>query len=133
VPARWAGSPTALATRAILKLHLDRGAAAISSRAGGSEALRTPWRKARAAVRDPRGSRHLINAEPTENKLTLGSKGALRNEIEAGRRMAHSAYPELGESSIEKLLDALAQASWGLAVSRRRSGLSGQPRRASKS
>src|SRR5208282_353588 len=45
--------------------------------------------------------------EPTENKLALGSKGALRFEIIARGRMAHSAYPELGESAIEKLLDAL--------------------------
>jgi acetylornithine deacetylase len=60
-----------------------------------------------AAARQPRGSRYLINGEPTENKLALGSKGALRFEIEGHGRMAHSAYPELGESAIEKLLDAL--------------------------
>jgi len=62
-----------------------------------------------AAARSPRGSRFLINGEPTENKLALGSKGALRLELDAHGRMAHSAYPELGESAIEKLLDALAQ------------------------
>ncbi len=60
-----------------------------------------------AAARQPRGSRYLINGEPTENKLALGSKGTLRHEIVAHGRMAHSAYPELGESAIEKLLDAL--------------------------
>jgi len=60
-----------------------------------------------AAARQPRGSRHLINGEPTENKLALGSKGALRFEVVATGRMAHSAYPHLGESAIEKLLDAL--------------------------
>ena len=60
-----------------------------------------------AASRDPRGSRYLINGEPTENKLALGSKGALRYEIVAQGRMSHSAYPHLGESAIEKLLDAL--------------------------
>jgi acetylornithine deacetylase len=60
-----------------------------------------------AAARAPRGSRFLINGEPTENKLALGSKGALRYEITARGRMAHSAYPELGESAIEKLLDVL--------------------------
>ena len=60
------------------------------------------------AARHPRGARYLINGEPTENKLALGSKGALRYEVLAGGRMAHSAYPELGESAIEKLLDALA-------------------------
>ena len=59
------------------------------------------------ASKSPRGSKFLINGEPTENKLALGSKGALRFEIVAKGRMAHSAYPELGESAIEKLLDAL--------------------------
>ena len=54
-----------------------------------------------------RGSKFLINGEPTENKLALGSKGALRFEVIAKGRMAHSAYPELGESAIEKLVDAL--------------------------
>lgn len=60
------------------------------------------------AARNGRGSRFLINGEPTSNKLALGSKGALRFELTASGRMAHSAYPELGESAIEKLLDALA-------------------------
>ncbi len=60
-----------------------------------------------AAARDHRGSRFLINGEPTENRLALGSKGALRFEITAKGRMAHSAYPHLGESAIEKLLDVL--------------------------
>ncbi|MBI3681094.1 MAG: M20/M25/M40 family metallo-hydrolase, partial [Acidobacteria bacterium] len=60
------------------------------------------------AAKNPRGSRYLINGEPTENQLALGSKGALRLEIETSGRMAHSAYPELGESAIDKLLDILA-------------------------
>ncbi len=59
------------------------------------------------AAQHPRGSRFLINGEPTENKLAIGGKGALRYEIRATGKMAHSAYPELGESAIEKLLDAL--------------------------
>src|SRR5579864_1934492 len=62
-----------------------------------------------AAARDPRGSRYLINGEPTENKLALASKGVLRYEIVAQGKLAHSAYPELGESAIEKLLDALGR------------------------
>jgi acetylornithine deacetylase len=62
------------------------------------------------AAKSPRGSKFLINGEPTENKLALGSKGALRLEMVASGRMAHSAYPELGESAIEKLLDALQAA-----------------------
>ncbi len=61
------------------------------------------------AAQNGRGSKFLINGEPTENKLASGSKGALRYEITASGRMAHSAYPELGESAIEKLLDALAR------------------------
>lgn len=60
-----------------------------------------------AAAKDRRGSRFIINGEPTENKLAIGSKGGLRYEIAAQGRMAHSAYPHLGESAIEKLLDAL--------------------------
>jgi acetylornithine deacetylase len=62
---------------------------------------------AKAAALEPRGSRYLINGEPTENKLALASKGALRLEISTVGRMAHSGYPELGESAIEKLLDTL--------------------------
>ena len=64
---------------------------------------------AQAASKDSRGSKFLVNGEPTECKLVLGSKGALRYEIIATGKMAHSAYPELGESAIEKLLDALAR------------------------
>jgi acetylornithine deacetylase len=59
------------------------------------------------AAKNGRGSRFLVNGEPTENKLAVGSKGALRMEVFASGRMAHSAYPELGESAIDKLLDAL--------------------------
>jgi len=62
---------------------------------------------AAAANRNPRGTRFLINGEPTENRLALGTKGALRVEIVAAGRAAHSAYPELGESATEKLLEAL--------------------------
>jgi acetylornithine deacetylase len=62
---------------------------------------------AAVAARSPRGSRFLVNGEPTNNKLALASKGALRFELIAHGRMAHSAYPELGESAIEALLDAL--------------------------
>ena len=60
-----------------------------------------------AASQTPRGSRFIINGEPTENRLALGSKGAFRFELHSHGKMAHSAYPELGESAICKLLDAL--------------------------
>ena len=62
---------------------------------------------ARVAAQSPRGSRFLINGEPTGNHIALGTKGALRYEITARGRLAHSAYPELGCSAIEKLLDVL--------------------------
>jgi acetylornithine deacetylase len=61
------------------------------------------------AARESCGSRYLINGEPTENKLALGSKGALRYEVGATGKMAHSAYPELGDSAIHKLIDALGE------------------------
>ena len=60
-----------------------------------------------AANEQPRGSQYLVNGEPTENRLALGSKGALYIEVRAAGRMAHSAYPELGDSAIDKLLAAL--------------------------
>ena len=50
----------------------------------------------------------LINGEPTENRLAAGSKGSLRLKILTEGRAAHSAYPERGESAIEKMLDVLA-------------------------
>lgn len=61
------------------------------------------------AATKPCGSKFIINGEPTGNKLALGSKGALRHQIVARGRMAHSAYPHLGESAIEKLLNALTR------------------------
>jgi acetylornithine deacetylase len=59
------------------------------------------------ANRSPKGSRFLINGEPTDNRLALASKGCLRVELRAHGKMAHSAYPELGESAIDKLLAVL--------------------------
>ena len=64
---------------------------------------------AQTANQQPRGVKYLINGEPTENRLAVASKGTLRVELVARGRMAHSAYPELGESAIEKLLDALQE------------------------
>src|SRR5919107_309821 len=51
---------------------------------------------------------YLINGEPTGNRLAVGSKGSLRLRLSTEGRAAHSAYPERGESAIEKLLDVLA-------------------------
>ena len=52
----------------------------------------------------PPGVRYLINGEPTENLLALGSKGVLGLKLRAAGRACHSAYPELGDSATEKLL-----------------------------
>lgn len=62
---------------------------------------------AKVANQSPFGSRFLINGEPTENHIAIASKGTLRVEVTARGKMAHSAYPELGESAIDKLLEAL--------------------------
>jgi len=62
---------------------------------------------AKVANRQPRGSKFLINGEPTDNRLAIASKGSLRATITARGKMAHSAYPELGESAIDKLVEAL--------------------------
>lgn len=62
---------------------------------------------ARVANLHSRGSRFLINGEPTDNCLALASKGALNAVIRTRGKMAHSAYPELGESAIHKLVPVL--------------------------
>jgi len=64
---------------------------------------------AREANLHPPGCRFIINGEPTENKLILGSKGHFRVDIRAKGKMAHSAYPHLGVSAIDKLIDALVE------------------------
>jgi acetylornithine deacetylase len=56
-----------------------------------------------------RSRRYLVNGEPTENRIALASKGTLRAEVTATGRMAHSAYPELGESAIDKLIPVLTR------------------------
>ena len=63
---------------------------------------------AKVANENPRGSRFLVNGEPTDNRLALASKGCLRVELYAEGKMAHSAYPELGDSAIDKLVAALS-------------------------
>ena len=61
------------------------------------------------ANESPKGSRFLVNGEPTDNRLALASKGALRTVLRATGKMAHSAYPELGDSAIHKLVRVLAR------------------------
>ena len=59
-----------------------------------------------AATLAPKG-RFLINGEPTENRLVTAQKGTLKVILEVRGRAAHSGYPELGDSAIDRLLDAL--------------------------
>lgn len=62
---------------------------------------------AQVANRQSPGCKFLVNGEPTDNRMATASKGTLRVNVIAEGRMAHSAYPELGESAIDKLLEAL--------------------------
>ena len=62
---------------------------------------------ARAANLMPRGSEYIVNGEPTDNRLIVGTKGMFWVRIEAQGRMAHSSCAEFGESAIEKLLEVL--------------------------
>src|ERR1035438_2835825 len=62
-----------------------------------------------AATNPSHHCKYLVNGEPTENRFALASKGTLRVEVVASGRMAHSAYPELGESAIDKLIAALTR------------------------
>ena len=55
----------------------------------------------------PGETHYMINGEPTDNKLAVATKGSLRFLLTTEGRAAHSAYPEQGESAIEKLLDVL--------------------------
>lgn len=64
---------------------------------------------AQVANTQPKGSRYLINGEPTDNRLALASKGALRVVFTARGTMAHSAYPELGDSAVHKLVEVLSR------------------------
>ena len=64
---------------------------------------------AKVANESPKGSRFLINGEPTDNRIALASKGALRVILTAKGKMAHSAYPELGESAIHKLAEVMSR------------------------
>ncbi len=70
---------------------------------------------AKAANRIASKSRFLINGEPTDLRLGAATRGAFRVRLTASGRAAHSGYPELGESAIDKLIDclvALRSAEW---------------------
>jgi acetylornithine deacetylase len=62
---------------------------------------------ARKAGETACGSRYLVNGEPTDLRLGLATRGILRLKLIASGRAAHSSFPELGESAIDKLIDVL--------------------------
>jgi len=62
---------------------------------------------ARAANALAPGSAFLVDGEPTDNRLARATRGVYRARLHAHGRAAHSSQPELGESAIEKLVDAL--------------------------
>src|SRR5580704_17938954 len=53
--------------------------------------------------------RREVAFSPTDNRLALASKGTLRAVFKASGKMAHSAYPELGDSAVHKLVEVLAR------------------------
>jgi acetylornithine deacetylase len=78
----------------------------------GEETCHDGAHAANRAVRDgvaPATSRALINGEPTESTLALGTKGAVRMTIRTRGRAAHSAYPHLGQSATRDLVRLLAE------------------------
>jgi len=62
---------------------------------------------ARTANLAAAGSRYLVDGEPTDGRLGLATRGVLRLKLKASGRAAHSSFPELGQSAIDRLLDAL--------------------------
>jgi acetylornithine deacetylase len=70
----------------------------------GSDGARTANRHPLAA-----GCRYLINGEPTDSRLASATRGILRVSLTATGRAAHSSRPDLGESAIDKLIDALVR------------------------
>lgn len=62
-----------------------------------------------AAKQIPATSRFLVNGEPTESTLALGTKGAIRVIVRTEGQAAHSAYPHLGHSATRDLVKLLSE------------------------
>jgi len=95
-------------TAAALRLHeqkKDVGLLFLAGEEQGSDGAKV----ANAHANELHGGKckFLINGEPTESKIAIASKGTLRGVVTASGKMAHSAYPHLGDSAIEKLVQAL--------------------------
>jgi len=87
----------------------DRGVAVALLFVVGEETSHDGARAANAWIAQhlPVRPRVIINGEPTESTVALGTKGALRAIVRTTGRAAHSAYPELGDSAISKLVGML--------------------------
>lgn len=73
-------------------------------------------KSANVAFRDL-GSEYVIVGEPTGSKFARASKGALTCIVRFDGVAAHSAYPHLGDSAINKMVRAITEinaADWGL-------------------
>ena len=95
-------------TAAALRLHeqkKDVGLLFLAGEEQGSDGAKVA--NAKALELHCGKCKFLINGEPTESKIAVASKGTLRCVVTASGKMAHSAYPHLGESAIEKLIQAL--------------------------
>ena len=101
IAAQIAAAETVAARRNLRRTAVCRRRRARQSRRAGGERSHAKGQFS--------GCKFLVNGEPTENHIALASKGTLRVEVTAKGRMAHSAYPELGESAIDKLIPALAR------------------------
>jgi acetylornithine deacetylase len=98
----------AAAERARMAGRTDVGLLFVAGEERGSDG-------AKAANDWPNSSKLLINGEPTDNRLGIATKGVYRARLTATGRAAHSSLPHLGESAIEKMLDALValrEADW---------------------
>lgn len=82
--------------------HIDVGLLFVVGEERGSDG-------ARLANLAAEGCRFMVNGEPTESRLALATRGMVRYRLRASGRAAHSSFPELGESAIDKLIDALIQ------------------------
>src|SRR4029079_14643575 len=62
------------------------------------------------------GSEYVVVGEPTESIFARASKGALTVTLRFEGKAAHSAYPHLGDSAINRMVAAVAEinaADWG--------------------
>ncbi len=102
---RWSSPPSLFATRASTDLGL---LFVVGEEVDSVGAL--------AANRLESRARYVVVGEPTENRMANGHKGGLKFRLKAKGRAAHSAYPQLGDSAIERLLDVLSEIrahDWG--------------------